>query len=191
MRLLFMVLAGVVAAALPAAAKDGFVLEDEVAICMGCHGEDGVPIDPEFPVIAGQQYFYIYTQLRDFGAGRRQNDTMTPIAEEYDRDQAKAIAQYFADQPWPNIPAETMEGDRALAEKAIASAECSACHGKWQGDSRIPRLAGQSTAYLARTMYDFRSKVRNNAPDMSNIMADVTDEGIEALGRYLGSLVIH
>jgi cytochrome c553 len=190
MRLPLLVLAGCLAA-LSASAKDSFVLEDEVAICKGCHGEDGVPVDSTYPIIAGQQYFYIYTQLRDFAAGRRDNETMSPIAAEYDRDQARAIAQYFADLPWPYVPGTTLEGDQHLAEVAMTVAECSACHGKWQGDSRIPRLAGQQADYLAKSMLEFKSKERNNAPDMSNIMVDVEDDGIHALARYLSATVIH
>lgn len=190
MKLTSLALAGCLAA-LPAMAKDGFVLEDEVAVCAGCHGEDGVPVDPEYPIIAGQQYFYIFTQLRDFAAERRLNDTMTPIAAEYDRDQAKAIAQYFADKTWPYVPATMQDGDQGLADTAMTTAECSACHGKWQGDSRIPRLAGQQADYLAKVMLEFKTKERKNAPDMSNIMVDVSDEGIQALARYLAATVIH
>ena len=71
-------------------AMENFVLEDEVALCTGCHGEEGIPIEPDYPIIFGQQYFYIYTQLRDYAAGRRQHEIMTDIAAQYDRDQAKA-----------------------------------------------------------------------------------------------------
>jgi cytochrome c553 len=116
---------------------------------------------------------------------------MTPIAAEYDRDQITEIAQYLADIPWPSVPATTQEGDQQLAEQAMTVAECSACHGKWQGDSRIPRLAGQQTEYLANTMIHFKTKERGNAPDMSSLMADIEDEQIQALARYLAAIVIH
>lgn len=174
-------------AALPAAAQD-FVLEDEVALCAGCHGENGVPDDPAYPVIWGQQYFYIYTQLRDYGAGRRENDIMTGIAAQYDRDQAKAIAEYFAGLEWPAIAAAPEEGDQAIAERGITGGQCSACHGKFQGDSRIPRLAGQQAAYLEQTMKDFKNEVRLNAPDKISTMQQLEDATIEALSRYLASL---
>ncbi|WP_108262524.1 c-type cytochrome [Mangrovicoccus ximenensis] len=177
-------------AAAPAAAKEDFVLEDEVAVCTGCHGEAGVPVEPDYPVIWGQQYFYIFTQLRDYGAGRRQNDVMTGIAAEYDRDQAKLLAEHFAGLAWPDIPSQTEEGDAALAEKGITGGQCSACHGKWQGDSRIPRLAGQQAGYLARTMEDFKTDVRMNAPDKNSTMKQLDDATIAALSRYLSDLDI-
>lgn len=178
-------------AAQPGTAKDGFVLDDEVAICAGCHGEEGVPVDETYPVIWGQQYFYIYTQLRDYGAGRRQHDIMTGIAAEYDKDQAKMLAEHFAALTWPAIPSQAEDGDQALAERAFTTAQCSACHGKWQGDSRIPRLAGQQAGYLSQTMHDFKNEVRLNAPDMINIMKQFDEATVDAMSRYLSSLVIH
>lgn len=194
MRLPFAKLAWTLAAFAPAltptptVAKDDFVLEDEVALCMSCHGEEGIPIETDYPIIWGQEYFYIYTQLRDYGAGRRENETMTPIASEYDRDQAKLLAEYFAALPWPDIPVEYQEGDAQLAERGIAGGQCSACHGKWQGDSRIPRIAGQQPGYLVRTMHDFKNDVRMNAPDLNSTMKQLDDETITALSRYFTTI---
>lgn len=174
--------------ALPALAMENFVLEDEVAVCMGCHGEDGVPVEPDYPIIWGQQYFYIYTQLRDYAAGRRDNETMTPIAAEYDRDQAKLLAEHFAALTWPKIPAEMQDGDQGLADKGITGGQCSACHGKWEGDSRIPRLAGQQVGYLKKAMEDFKNEVRMNAPDKISTMKQLDDDTIDALSRYLATI---
>lgn len=174
--------------AFPVSAKEDFVLEEEVELCVSCHGDAGVPIDPEFPVIWGQEYFYIYTQLRDYGAGRRENEIMTPIAAEYDRDQAKLLAEHFAALPWPDIPAEMQEGDQQIADRGITGGQCSACHGKWQGDSRIPRLAGQQVDYIRKSMLDFKNEVRMNAPDKISTMKQLDDETIDALSRYLATV---
>ena len=174
----------------PALAQDDFVLEDEVMLCTGCHGENGLPIEPDYPIIFGQQYFYIYTQLRDYGAGRRQHDIMTDIAAGYSRDQAKALAAYFAEQPWPVIESHTEEGDAELAQRGITGGQCSACHGKFQGDSRIPRLAGQNPEYIRKTMQDFKHEIRMNAPDKISTMQQLEDDTIDALARYLSTLTI-
>jgi cytochrome c553 len=176
--------------AFPAFAMDDFVLQDEVALCMGCHGEDGVPIDPEYPVLWGQQYFYTFTQLRDYSAGRRENEIMTPIAAEYTRDQAKLLAEHFAALAWPSIPGEVQDGDQQIAERGITGGQCSACHGKWQGDSRIPRLAGQQVDYIRKSMLDFKNEVRMNAPDKISTMKQLDDETIEALARYLSTVAV-
>jgi cytochrome c553 len=47
--------------------------------------------------------------------------------------------------------------------KGVAS--CSSCHGYdgvGNGDSRVPRLAGQSSAYLAQQLEDYANGQRNN-----------------------------
>jgi len=176
----------------PALAQDrlhnDFNVAEAVESCIGCHGDDGVPIDPEFPIIYGQQFFYVYTQLKDFAAGRRSNDIMTDIANEFTRNQLKEISQYMSEKPWPIMDFGTQEGDALLAERGIAGGQCSACHGKWQGDSRIPRLAGQQVGYLNLTMLDFKHEVRLNAPDKISTMKHLEDETIAALARYLSSL---
>ena len=192
MRRAALTIAAILTSSAVLAQGDDFVLEDTVAYCKTCHGEEtGVPVEPGYPVIWGQQYFYIYTQLRDYGAGRRQHEIMTDIAAPFSRDQAKEIAQYFADLPWPEIHAEMQEGDVALAEQGISSGQCSACHGKWQGDSRIPRLAGQQVGYLSATMHAFKNEERMNAPDKISTMQQLDDPTIEALSRYLGSMQLH
>lgn len=177
-------------AAAQTARIDTFNLSEEVEICMSCHGEAGVPTEPDYPIIFGQEYFYIYTQLRDYGAGRRQHELMTDIASAYSRDQAKEIAAYFAEQRWPSIQGDIQEGDQSTAELGITGGQCSACHGKWQGDSRIPRMAGQQPAYTERTMLDFKHEVRMNAPDKISTMKQLDDETISALARYLSSLQV-
>lgn len=173
-----------------ALAQDDFVLEDEIALCVSCHGEGGVPIDPEYPIIFGQQYFYIFTQLRDYAAGRRAHDIMTEIASVYSRDQAKALATHFSEQTWPSIEVSTEEGDQDLAERGFTGGQCAACHSKWQGDSRIPRMAGQNPAYTRQTMLDFKHEARMNAPDKISTMKQLDDPTIDAIARYLGALRI-
>jgi cytochrome c553 len=165
-----------------------FDLEEAVEACAGCHGEDGRPIEADYPIINGQQFFYIYTQLKDFAAGRRSSDIMTDIASEFSRSQMKEISMFISEQTWPSIEAATIEGDSQLAERGIAGGQCSACHGKWRGDSRIPRAAGQQPGYLNRTMLDFKHEARQNAPDKISTMKQLDDGTIAALARYLSAL---
>ncbi len=115
---------------------------------------------------------------------------MTPIAAEYTRDQAKLLAEHFAALAWPDIQGKCEDGDQQIAERGITGGQCSACHGKWQGDSRIPRLAGQQAAYIRKTMLDFKNEVRMNAPDKISTMKQLDDETIEALARYLSTVAV-
>ena len=157
-------------------------------VCAACHGGDGLPAVPEAPIIAGQQFYYLYVQLRDYAAGRRENDTMTPMTANYSKEQMQALATWFSEQPWPRLQAVSAGDVADQAQRAMAAGECSQCHNTYMGDSRIPRLAGQSEHYLSQTMRDFKSATRKNAPDMSNLLESYSDADLQAMAKYLAAL---
>lgn len=165
-------------------------LEDKVAVCTACHGDKGVPGDASFPVISGQQEGYLYLELRDYKLGNRKNEVMQQIAGGLERDDMKALAAYFAGQPWPNLQQSRASDQIAhRAEVINGSAACEGCHGQgYRGDSSIPRIAGQETDYLRATMLAFKTGERANNPWMSALMKTYSDDDIDALAKYLGGL---
>jgi cytochrome c553 len=165
-------------------------IEDKAQICAACHGEKGLPADPSIPIIWGQNEGYLYLQLRDFQKGARKDDRMTPIAQSVPREDALKLAEYFAAKPWPKTGApQASRADTAAAMTAINSVVCTSCHlEQFQGDSSIPRLAGQEHDYLAKTMADFRNRTRANNPGMSDLMNTVTPEQVAAIAAYLAGL---
>jgi cytochrome c553 len=169
-------------------------IEDKAALCGACHGEKGLPADPSIPIIWGQHDGYLYLQLRDFQKGARKDgrkdDRMTPIAQSLSKEDALALAQYFAAKPWPKTGApEASKAETATAMTAIRSVVCTSCHlEEFQGDSSIPRLAGQEHDYLAKTMTDFRNRTRANNPGMSDLMNTVTPDQLTAIANYLTGL---
>lgn len=169
------------------------ILPDEYAAvaselfgCFDCHGVSGQATDPAFPILSGQQYYYLYVQLKDFKAGRRASDIMQPMAEELSKDQMKLIAKFFSEQEWPRTgfrgdPAKTAKG-----QTATDAGQCVQCHrGAFDGDSRVPRLAGQNREYLFQTLSDFKHKVRMNSPSKSSLMGSFEEADIEAMAEYL------
>ena len=171
-----------------AAAQEPFDVGEAVAVCAGCHGEDGVPVEPDYPVIWGQQFYYLYVQLRDYKSGLRANEIMGPQVADFDRDQLKALATFFSEKTWTKVPADVDADNVAKGEAAASSGECSQCHNTYMGDSRIPRLAGQQQAYLARTMHEYKSKQRNNDATMGSLMQTFDDTEIDALADFLAAL---
>ena len=145
---------------------------------------------PSIPIIWGQQEGYLYLELRDYQKGARKNEQMTPIAQSLSKDDAKALAAYFAGKPWPKTGAPSAsKAEEAAAMTAIKSVVCSSCHlEQFQGDSSVPRLAGQSHDYLAKTMMDFRTGARANNPGMSELMNTVTPDQVAAIAAYLTGL---
>ena len=165
-------------------------LEDNIAMCGACHGENGVPQDKTTPVIWGLTEGYFYLQLRDYKRGDRKNDQMQPIAEQLERDDMFALAKYFARKPWPRLgqPAAARE-TATQAQRINGSVGCTGCHlGEYQGDGTQPRLAGQSREYMQQTMLDFRARARGNNPGMSDLMKAITEDDIKVMAEYLAGL---
>jgi len=176
-------------------------------LCQGCHGADGMTVNPECPNLAGQKPGYIFKQVVDFQKGLRHNDTMTAMAGLAGSVQdLKDIAAYYASQ-------KVMEGSRYMMgaptdAKKIAEGKkiylngnprtglygCVNCHGKsGKGKSEtnqiFPVIGGQTKEYLAKQLKDFRAADRTNDP--ANMMMDIakklTDKEIDELTEYLGS----
>jgi cytochrome c553 len=172
---------------LPAAAQS---IEEKTQVCAGCHGQDGKPTDKTIPVIWGQQPGYLYIQLRDFKRGDRKNEIMQPIVSTLERQDMMDIAEYFSKKPWPDLGQPRSSKD--VSERALSanhSVGCTGCHlDHFQGDSTVPRLAGQSREYLTKTIDDFRTRARGNNPGMSDLMLATSQGDLAALSEYLSGL---
>lgn len=87
-------------AAAPALAADDIAAK--AATCAACHGELGAkPILPTYPVIAGQYANYLAHAMNEYKSGARKNAVMSAQMAALTKDDIKALARYFADQPGP------------------------------------------------------------------------------------------
>lgn len=165
-------------------------IEEKAALCAGCHGEDGVPLDRTIPIIWGQKEGYLYLQLRDFKSGARKNEQMAAITETLEREDLLGLAALFSQRAWPDLRQPAAPADVASqATRANTAIGCTSCHlDHYQGDSTVPRLAGQSREYLAHTMADFRARTRANNPGMSDLMNAASEQDLEAMAKYLAGL---
>ena len=164
-------------------------LDDTVALCTSCHGEKGMPVEPDMPILWGQEFYYIYVQLKDYKAARRYSEIMNDVVADLSRAEMKAISQYFSQRPWPSTGFRSTGDDVAKGETAANAGLCYQCHiGNYVGASGVPRLAGQQFGYLERTMLEFKNKIRMNSPAKASLLATFDDDDIEALARYLAGL---
>jgi cytochrome c553 len=160
-----------------------------VTVCVSCHGEDGRPVEADYPIISGQEFYYLYVQLKDYQAGRRANDIMQPIVADLSKEQMQALAQYFSEQSWPTLGFQASHADIAAGTSAASAGQCTQCHlGDYTGDSRVPRVAGQNPGYLERTMLEFKNRIRLNAPDKSTLFGAYDEADIAALAHYVGGM---
>ncbi len=164
-------------------------LADTIGLCTGCHGAKGLPSDPAVPIIWGQEFYYLFVQLRDYKEGLRANPIMSAIVRGLTEPRMRELAQHFSEKGWPRTGFRTPDGTEAKAGRALGSGQCVQCHlGGYEGNSRVPRLAGQGTDYLERTMLDFKNRQRLNSPAKNSLLGAYEDDDIAAMAQYLGGL---
>ena len=170
------------------------------ATCAACHGADGNSVTPDWPSLAGQHPGYIVRQLKAFKNGDRQNVTMMPFAQMLSEQDMLDVAAYFAAQkpaPKGTDPALVSLGQQiyrgGVPERGIAA--CIACHGPGgHGNpfAAYPRIGGQHSAYVTKTLQEYASGARRSDVDanqmMRNVAALLLEDEIRALGSYVQGL---
>jgi cytochrome c553 len=158
--------------------------------CAACHGPDGNSQNPDYPILAGQTWRYIYVQLKDFQEGRRSDPQMSPMAMGLSRDDMIALGNFFAAQkPLPikfQADSAKVEAGRKTSEAVL----CPMCHlGGYVGQNEIPRVAGQWPKYVKKQLEDFKARRRtNDAGNMTSVAATLSEQDIENLSQYIGNL---
>ena len=179
----------VLAASAPAVAQTAAPdISEKLPLCTGCHGEAGMPVNPDIPIIWGQHEYYLYVQLKDYNSRLRANEIMNPIAAGLSKEEMRALAKHFSQQPWPQTTFTVDDAAVERAERAMTAGACTECHlGNLQGQSDIARVADQQPVYLEKTMLEMKNKVRANAPAKSSLFATYPDEDLKALAVYLSA----
>ena len=158
----------------------------QIKQCAFCHGDNGATLQPTIPILSGQHFYYLYVQLKDFKSDLRKNNIMGPIASQLEKPQMKLLAKYFSEQDWPDIGYRANSAAEIQGETATGAGQCVQCHlGGYEGDSRIPRLAGQHPEYLIKTMTDFKYKNRLNSAAKSSLFVSYSEDDIKAMSEYL------
>lgn len=185
----------------PAAATKGDPKAGEVkvnSVCMACHGPMGNSIVPAWPKLAGQHQEYIYKQIMDFKAGRRENAQMSPMAAPLTEQEVLDVAAYLSQQAQSGGTADPAQA--ALGERIFRSGNpetgvpaCNGCHGPagmGSGLAKFPRISGQHADYVKQTLGYFKAGTRANDPNgmMRGVASRLTDQEIAAVASYIQGL---
>jgi len=159
----------------------------KAALCDVCHGPNGIPGDPTMPVIWGQHQPYLIRQIGEFKSGNRANEPMLVLIRDMPEPEVAVPAEHFAQKPWPRLnQPRASDAEATRARAAIVTGQCVACHGiLGRGDGLNPRIAGQSRAYILKTLQEFKSKARGTNPWMSDILAPLAPDDLEALATFM------
>jgi cytochrome c553 len=182
---------GLAAAALCAGAALGqrVPLDERIALCGSCHGEDGNSGMENIPSLAGQPEFFIMNQLFLMREGVRRVEAMMPFVKELKDAELDALAKHYA-KLTPKPSGEPIDPARVRRGADLAaSLRCASCHQPdLSGQQQMPRLAKQRVDYLIHSLKEYRDNTRTGADTlMSNVVAGLPDVDIAALAHYAAS----
>lgn len=66
------------------------------ALCITCHGEQGISTMPDVPHLAGQPEIYLREQLRAYRTGRRQHEVMGVVAKQLSDADIAELSSWFS-----------------------------------------------------------------------------------------------
>jgi sulfide dehydrogenase cytochrome subunit len=171
--------------------------------CNDCHGEGGVSQSSDVPTLAGFPEFvhvdalYVYqdeeracadTKYRH-GDTSRAETNMCAVAAELSEDDIDAIAAAYAEMPYVKAT-QDFDATLAAAGEAVHKASCDKCHSEagTNPEDEAGMLGGQQMDYLRNTFKDFAADTRGQPKKMKDKMDALSDEDVEALVHYYGSV---
>jgi cytochrome c553 len=163
-------------------------IEERLAPCLACHGENGQSTIPEVPSLGAQPAFYLTVQLLMFRERMRNNEPMNALIKGMSDDDLRRVAAALAKLPAPKPAAGPP--DRPRMERArllVQQHRCDFCHNQdFSGEQNAPRLAGQREDYLIKALREYKNNSRRAYdPSMADVMFPLTGADILDLAYYL------
>ena len=166
------------------------------AVCVACHGLNGMSAVSANPNIAGMPAQYIAKQLELYKCGQRNNAVMQGMAANLSESDMKALGHYyFTQRATPNAKAlnkELAEAGQKIYRMGIPESKvpaCSGCHGgAGSGIPAVyPRLAGQWQEYTLGALKSFASGERKNT-QMQAISGRMREKEMQAVAEYIAGM---
>ena len=132
-------------------------------------------------MIWGQMEGYLYLQLRDFKKGARQNEVMSQVVADLDRDDMAALAGLFCRQTLADARRgarqryATPEWRRPLIRRSAAPGATSTII---RGPARRRGSPGRTHDYIIKTLTEFRTGARANNPGMTSLMKATSESDL-------------
>jgi cytochrome c553 len=163
-------------------------LEERIASCLACHGENGQPAaNPEIPSLGAQMAPYTMIQLFLFREKLRRNDIMNDAVKGFSDDDLRTFSDYVSKLPAARPATEPSDTARLQRGQAlIRQYRCDFCHNPdLAGRENVPRIAGQREDFLAKTMREYKANVRPGYDaSMADVVQPITDAEILDLAYF-------
>jgi len=196
-------------------ANQGFASGDaaagtsKVAMCAGCHGNDGNSMVSSFPKLAGLGEKYLYRQLLNIQSGERVIVEMTGLLDASSDQDLQDMAAYYDGQQRQISGAQEInlsgysDPDEALelgeniyrgGNLQTGVPSCTGCHspaGTGNDPAGYPALGGQHAGYIESQLLKYQSGERAsgaNAKIMQGVAERLSNKEIKAIANYISGL---
>jgi cytochrome c553 len=172
----------------PAAAVEVNAIKDKLALCAGCHGQDGISQLPNTPSLAGQPDQFLQWQLVFFRGGARKNELMAPIAADLSNDDIRNLGGYFAALSPPGAASDADPVRMEAGARLSTQHRCVSCHtDSFAGTKATARIAHQREDYLVKALTDYKNGSRSGGGGaaMTDVAYALSDDAIATLAHYL------
>ncbi len=190
---------------------DAQVGAQKAAVCLACHGANGVSVAPTFPRLAGQRADYLYHRLLSFKqAGPKDPyysiSPMTAMAATLSDDDMRNVATYFSEQApqLSDVPSAVSAAAKGAAlfyagDPSRGVPPCQGCHGadasgitsREKQYLAYPSLREQYAPYLIARLTNFRAGLPHDTSNdfiMAGVAQSLDDDSIQALAAWISSL---
>jgi cytochrome c553 len=162
-------------------------VQEQLTVCAGCHGDNGVSSMENTPSLAGHPALYTQIQLFLFREGQRVNEAMNAVTQGMSDDRLTALAEHYSKLP-PLPP--TGAPDPALdarGREIAASHRCGTCHlPDYAGRDQMPRIAGQREDYLLKALRDYKGGARaGDGAQMAEVVYGLGDDDLKAVAHHI------
>src|ERR687897_973757 len=171
------------AAALPAR---GQALQERLAPCLACHGENGTSENPEVPSLGGQPAPFLLIQLYVFRERQRIAEPMNELTKDLTDDDLRSFSDELAKLPAPVAAGPADPARMAMGAALSARHRCGFCHSPdFSGQNQIPRIAVQREDYLVKALREYSTQERRGYdPSMVEIARQLSEADILDLAYY-------
>jgi len=172
--------------------------KEKSQLCQGCHGEDGISVEPLIPKLAGQYAVYISKQLRNYQSGARTHQIMSAMAATINDEDLADISAYFASLNKMKGDGKTIApigknlfGNGDNSRMIVGCINCHGVNGKGitANTPMFPVIGGQQREYIRGQLINFRAGDRSNSPNgiMNRITKSLSDTEIDSLADYVSA----
>ncbi len=164
-------------------------LQERLAQCYSCHGEDGESPNVEVPSLGGQSSPYLLIQLYLFREKQRKVELMNEAAKGLSDADLQTFADAIAKLPPPK-PAAANQADKEKllrGQQLVQRYRCNVCHSAdLSGHDNVPRIGAQREDYLIKALREYKDNTRHGYDaSMAEVLQPVSDAEIVDLAYYI------